>query len=132
MRLSDQASRDGGTDALHRPQENRLAGVYDRLGQGTRKGEPLPHGRRAASRRGHDLDRPVIDDLLHVRALRSRDCNRSFGDVVHHFRDADGARHRLGDDEGSIASLRKALQLDGDHSEARIYLANLLYDRGEF
>src|SRR5436190_1957757 len=42
------------------------------------------------------------------------------------------AKHRLGDDEGSIASLRKAPQLDGDHSEARIYLANLLYDRGEF
>jgi tetratricopeptide (TPR) repeat protein len=42
------------------------------------------------------------------------------------------AKHRLGDDEGSIACLRKALQLDADHSEARIYLANLLYDRGEF
>ena len=42
------------------------------------------------------------------------------------------AKHRLGDDEGSIASLRRALQVDGDHSEARIYLANLLYDRGEF
>ena len=42
------------------------------------------------------------------------------------------AKHRLGDDDGSIASLRKALQLDADHCEARIYLANLLYDRGEF
>lgn len=42
------------------------------------------------------------------------------------------ARHRLGEDDAAIASLRKALQLDGDHSEARIYLANLLYDRGEF
>jgi tetratricopeptide (TPR) repeat protein len=42
------------------------------------------------------------------------------------------AKHRLSDDEGSIAALRKALQVDGDHSEARIYLANLLYDRGEF
>lgn len=42
------------------------------------------------------------------------------------------AKHRLGEDDASIASLRKALQLDGDHSEARIYLANLLYDRGEF
>jgi tetratricopeptide (TPR) repeat protein len=42
------------------------------------------------------------------------------------------AKHRLGDDEGSIALLRRALQLDSDHSEARIYLANLLYDRGEF
>src|SRR5688572_3781277 len=42
------------------------------------------------------------------------------------------AKHRLSDDDGSIAALRKALQLDADHSEARIYLANLLYDRGEF
>jgi tetratricopeptide (TPR) repeat protein len=42
------------------------------------------------------------------------------------------AKHRLSDDEGAIAALRKALQLDADHSEARIYLANLLYDRGEF
>ena len=42
------------------------------------------------------------------------------------------AKHRLGDDEGSIAALRKALQVDGEHGEARIYLANLLYDRGEF
>lgn len=42
------------------------------------------------------------------------------------------AKHRLNDDDGAIAALRKALQLDSDHSEARIYLANLLYDRGEF
>jgi tetratricopeptide (TPR) repeat protein len=42
------------------------------------------------------------------------------------------AKHRLSDDEGSIAALRKALQVDGEHNEARIYLANLLYDRGEF
>ena len=42
------------------------------------------------------------------------------------------AKHRLSDDDGSIAALRKALQVDGEHSEARIYLANLLYDRGEF
>src|SRR5216110_1040877 len=35
------------------------------------------------------------------------------------------AKHRMGDDDGRIACLRKALQLDADHSEARIYLANL-------
>jgi tetratricopeptide (TPR) repeat protein len=40
-------------------------------------------------------------------------------------------QHRLGDDEGAIESLRRALQTDGSHSEARIYLANLLYDRNE-
>jgi tetratricopeptide (TPR) repeat protein len=42
------------------------------------------------------------------------------------------AQHRLGRDDESTASLRKALQLDGDHTEARIYLANILYDRGEY
>ena len=41
------------------------------------------------------------------------------------------AQHRLGDDEGAIASLRRSLQLDSDHNEARIYLANILYDRSE-
>lgn len=41
------------------------------------------------------------------------------------------AQHRLGDDEGAIATLRRALHLDADNTEARIYLANLLYDRGE-
>lgn len=41
------------------------------------------------------------------------------------------AQHRLGDDEAAIASLRRSLQIDGDHTEARIYLANVLYDQGE-
>jgi tetratricopeptide (TPR) repeat protein len=41
-------------------------------------------------------------------------------------------QHRLGDDDGAIVSLRRSLQLDSDHSEARIYLANILYDRGEY
>ncbi|HVZ48298.1 MAG TPA: tetratricopeptide repeat protein [Gemmatimonadaceae bacterium] len=40
--------------------------------------------------------------------------------------------HRSGDDAAAIATLRRALQLDAEHSEARIYLGNLLYDRGEF
>jgi tetratricopeptide (TPR) repeat protein len=42
------------------------------------------------------------------------------------------AQHRLGEDDTAIATLRRALQLDGDHSEARIYLGNILYDRGEY
>lgn len=42
------------------------------------------------------------------------------------------AQHRLGDDTSSIASLRAAMQLDSDHAEARIYLANILYDRAEY
>src|SRR5580698_1262355 len=42
------------------------------------------------------------------------------------------AQHRVGDDDAAITTLRRALQLDGDHAEARIYLGNILYDRGEY
>ncbi|MGH7622797.1 MAG: tetratricopeptide repeat protein, partial [Gemmatimonadaceae bacterium] len=40
--------------------------------------------------------------------------------------------HRLGNDDAAMTHLRRALQLDDEHSEARIYLANILYDRGEY
>ena len=42
------------------------------------------------------------------------------------------AQHRLGDDNAAISTLRRALQLDNDHAEARIYLGNILYDRGDY
>jgi Tfp pilus assembly protein PilF len=42
------------------------------------------------------------------------------------------AQHRLGDDDAAVASLRRSLQADNDHMEARIYLANILYDRGDY
>lgn len=42
------------------------------------------------------------------------------------------AAHRAGDDEAALTALRRALQLDADHVEARIYLANILFDRGEY
>ncbi|HEY5440853.1 MAG TPA: tetratricopeptide repeat protein [Gemmatimonadaceae bacterium] len=42
------------------------------------------------------------------------------------------SQHRLGDDDSSIASLRRSLQADDEHAEARIYLANILYDRGDY
>ena len=41
------------------------------------------------------------------------------------------AEHRLGDEDAAITTLRRALQLDDEHAEARIYLANILYDRGD-
>jgi tetratricopeptide (TPR) repeat protein len=92
-----------------------------------------------------------VDLVLQVgrslfREASLRDSQPLFGEALHFFQaavDQAGesaeaiacvgyAKHRLSEDDGSIASLRKALQLDADHSEARIYLANLLYDRGEF
>ncbi len=42
------------------------------------------------------------------------------------------AQHRLGDDDAAIASLRRAIQADSEHVEARVYLANILYDRGDY
>ncbi len=42
------------------------------------------------------------------------------------------ATHRLADEGGALAWLRRALDLDPAHAEARVYLANLLYDRGEY
>jgi len=42
------------------------------------------------------------------------------------------ALHRLGEDDSAIRKLRQALQLDKEHAEARIYLANILYDRSEY
>ncbi len=42
------------------------------------------------------------------------------------------AHHRMGEDDQAVATLRRALQLDDQHSEARIYLGNILYDRAEY
>lgn len=42
------------------------------------------------------------------------------------------ARHRLGEEDAAIRLLRQALRQDDDYAEARIYLANILYDRGEY
>jgi tetratricopeptide (TPR) repeat protein len=42
------------------------------------------------------------------------------------------ADHRLGADRDAVRQLRRSLELDPHHFEARIYLGNLLYDRGEF
>jgi len=40
--------------------------------------------------------------------------------------------HRLGDDAGARRNLRRALKLDPEHHEARVYLGHLLYDRGDW
>jgi tetratricopeptide (TPR) repeat protein len=42
------------------------------------------------------------------------------------------AQHRLGEDDAAVGTLRRSLQVDNEHAEARIYLANILYDRGDY
>src|SRR5262245_41697557 len=41
------------------------------------------------------------------------------------------ALHRLGNEGEAIESLRRSLTLDAEFGEARVYLANILYDAGE-
>jgi tetratricopeptide (TPR) repeat protein len=41
------------------------------------------------------------------------------------------AAHRLGNDAGALFWIRRALEIEPHYAEARIYLANMLYDRGE-
>jgi len=41
------------------------------------------------------------------------------------------AAHRLGDDDAALKALRKALQLDAEHVEARVYLANIVDEAEE-
>jgi tetratricopeptide (TPR) repeat protein len=42
------------------------------------------------------------------------------------------AMHRLSRERDAIKWLRRAIAVDPEHCEARIYLANLLYDRGSY
>jgi tetratricopeptide (TPR) repeat protein len=42
------------------------------------------------------------------------------------------AMHRLSREREAMQCLRRAIALDPEHGEARIYLANLLYDRGSY
>jgi Flp pilus assembly protein TadD len=42
------------------------------------------------------------------------------------------ALHRLGDDVGAGRQIRRALRLDAELHEARVYLGHLLYDRGDW
>jgi tetratricopeptide (TPR) repeat protein len=42
------------------------------------------------------------------------------------------AAHRLAQETDALEWLRRALAVEPQHAEARIYLANLLYDRGEY
>ncbi|HET7188445.1 MAG TPA: tetratricopeptide repeat protein, partial [Gemmatimonadaceae bacterium] len=93
-----------------------------------------------------DLDLMLQIGRAIFREASSRDRRELFGGALEFFEVAvqqapdsaeaiacvGYAQHRLGDDDAAVASLRRSLQADNDHMEARIYLANIQYDRGDY
>ena len=85
-----------------------------------------------------DLDLMLQSGRALFREASARDRRELFGASLEFFEVAvqqapDSAeaiacvgysQHRLGDDDAAVASLRKSLQADNEHAEARIYLAN--------
>ncbi len=88
-------------------------------------------------REDHDIMLQIGRALFRESMLRHA---RGFFElaVAHHDDSAEAtaslgyAQHRLGAEDAALYWLRRALDLDENHAEARIYLGNLLYDRGEY
>jgi tetratricopeptide (TPR) repeat protein len=88
-------------------------------------------------RKDHDLMLQIGRALFRESMLRHA---RGFFEIAveHHQESAEAAAslgyatHRLGDEGAALLWLRRAIDLDATHAEARVYLGNLLYDRGEY
>ena len=88
-------------------------------------------------REDHDLMLQIGRALFREGMLRHA---RGFFEIAvdHHQESSEAAAslgyatHRLGDEGAALLWLRRAIDLEEAHAEARIYLGNLLYDRGEY
>ena len=79
------------------------------------------------------LGRACFREGLHQSALRYFELSvQGAPDLPEPAACAGYASHRLGLEAQSIYWLRRALESDPEYAEARIYLANLLYDKGEY
>jgi len=125
---------------LHPGQEDALAGLAETL---------LKFGERARALRCYDQIlalgfREDHDLMIQIGRALFREGMfghaRGFFEIcaTHHPDSSEAAAsvgyaaHRLGDEGSALYWLRRALDLDATHSEARIYLGNVLYDRGEY
>jgi tetratricopeptide (TPR) repeat protein len=125
---------------LHAGHEDALAGLAETL---------LKFGERAAALRCYDEIlalgfREDHDLMIQIGRALFREGMfghaRGFFEIcaTHHADSSEAAAsvgyaaHRLGDEEAALYWLRRSLDLDATHSEARIYLGNVLYDRGEY
>ena len=126
--------------AIDPDHEDALAGLGETLlkfGQQVRAFKCFDHVLNLGFREDHDLVLQMGRALFREGLIEPA---RHFFDIAAqaHQESAEAAAclgyalHRLGDEDDSLRSLRRALELEPGHAEARIYLANLLYDRGEY
>jgi tetratricopeptide (TPR) repeat protein len=126
--------------ALDPGNEEGLAGLGEALLKLGERGQALQCFDRVLSlgfREDHDLMLQVGRALFREGMLRHA---RGFFEIAVEFHAASSeaaaclgyAAHRLGDEDAALYWLRRALDLDETHAEARVYLGNLLYDRGEY
>ncbi len=126
--------------ALDPNNEEGLAGLGESLLKLGERGQALQCFDRVLSlgfREDHDLMLQIGRALFREGMLRHA---RGFFEIAveHHAASSEAAAclgyaaHRLGDEDAALYWLRRALDLDETHAEARVYLGNLLYDRGEY
>jgi tetratricopeptide (TPR) repeat protein len=119
--------------------EDALVGLGDAL---LRFGEPDEAVRlfhRARETGAEDLDLMLSMGRALYRERLYEEAVVAFRETLRwHPRSADAAAglgytlHRLGDESGAHCELTRALTLDEGHHEARVYVAHLLYERGEW
>jgi len=126
--------------ALDANDEEALAGLGEtllKLGERSAALQCFDRVLALGFREDHDLMLQVGRALFREGMLRH---SRGFFELAtkHHPSSAEAAaarayaEHRLGDEDAGLYWLRCALDLDEQYAEARIYLGNLLYDRGEY
>ncbi len=126
--------------ALDPQNEEGLAGMGEALLKLGNRKSALEHFERVLAlgfREDHDLMLQIGRALF--REAMMGPAHAFFQVAAEHHPDSSEAAacfgyaaHRLGEEEAALYSLRRALELDEGHAEARIYLGNLLYDRGEY
>ena len=125
---------------LHPGQEDALAGLAETLlkfGERTQALRCYDEILALGFREDHDLMIQIGRALFREGMFGHA---RGFFEIcaTHHSESSEAAAslgyaaHRLGDEGNALYWLRRALDLDATHSEARIYLGNVLYDRGEY
>ncbi len=119
--------------------EDGLVGLGDSLLRFGEQAEAIALFRKACETCRDDLDLMMtMGRALYREHLYDEGRELLEGVVLQHTDSAEAAAayayvlHRLEDETGARRQLRRALHLDSEFHEARIYLAHLLYDRGDW